>query len=83
MIHFSSFSIEAAKKEFEEKKDTYPDYLKKEVKDVYFSDEETKKMEDILLSENQDLFDLYKIILDNHINNYEMFKLSSDRKSVV
>ena len=77
VIHFSSFSIEAAKKEFEEKKDTYPDYLKKEVKDVYVSDEETKKMEDILLSENQDLFDLYKIILDNHINNYEMFKLSS------
>ena len=77
VINFSSFSIEAARKEFEEKKDTYTDYLKKEVKDVYVSDEESKKMEDILLSENQSLFDLYKIILDNHINNYEMFKLSS------
>ena len=77
VIHFSSYSIEEARKEYEEKKETYVDYIKKQAHGCFSIRKRANEIEEALLNDSHLRIELYKLILDNYINNYEMFRLST------
>ena len=77
VINFSSYSIEEARKEYEEKKGTYVDYIKKQANGCISIRRRAKEIEEDLLNDSHLRIELYKLILDNYINNYEMFRLST------